>query len=93
MKQGHVHVCICTFGVLVGGGAWDLDKRESRSTRALDELAVEGIVGWEREEAEERGGAPIEEEAELAEMGGASGMDTGCIWNKLLCIIYMHNKN
>ena len=63
----------CTLGLSVGGGA--LDKRDSRSTRALEELAVEGAVDWKREEEK---GPPPEEEAELAGMGGASGMDTGC---------------
>ena len=57
----------------MGGGA--LDKRESRSIRALEELAVEGAVDWEREEEK---GAPLEEEVELAGMGGASGMNAGC---------------
>ena len=63
-----------TLGLSVGGCA--RDKRESRSTRALEELAaLEGAVDWEREE---ENGPSLEEEAELTGMGGASGMDAGC---------------
>lgn len=81
------------------GGARDLDNRESRSTRAFEELMVEGRVDWEREKKEEEErGAPLEEEAELhaAEMGGASGVDDGCrqdthciCTNKYTCTVYM----
>ena len=78
----HVNTCIiivtackCTLGVPVGSGAWDLERRESRSPSAFEELAVEGPVDWEREE---RAAALMEEGAELVEMGGASGIDAGC---------------
>ena len=72
------HYGTYTLGVPAGGGggAWDLERRESRSPSAFEELAAEGPVDWERDE--ERAATLMEEGVELVEMGGASGMDAGC---------------
>ena len=64
---------MCSTLVFPVGGV-DLVRMESRSARALEELAIDGAVDWN----EDKEGPPTEEGAELVEMGVASGMDADC---------------